>query len=464
MEIKEKHKSNFFRKKGVHFAVFLIFLVVIGCKPSGEDAKQVIPPDPNVATTVSTFYPDSGGVATKLIIHGNNFGTDTSYIKVTVNGKNAPIIGTDGEAILCIVPSRADSGPVKVIIGKAPDTKEFSFDKNFKYFFRENVNTICGQKGIAGRDDDTNETVATLERPWHITTDKDGIIYFIDEGRGADDAKGGLRKYSDGKVQTIMRNNGMMKSPTGLAFNLAQDTLYMLQALWNDNGMSASDAAILVFTRADGFSVVKKFISTDGYSTSFGMAVHPLTGELFFDSSSSRGGSGASSGHIAKVNVGTKTFEKLVQVNNATDAEKRLVFSPNGEWLYIIVSNKHCIYRARYSNGTLGTPELFAGVWNSAGNQEGIGIAAKFNNPCQGTCDLDGNLYIADKNNHCIRKITPDGVVTTFAGKPGESGYADGNPLESLFFAPECVTYSRFDDSWYVADRENHLLRRILVE
>jgi len=46
----------------------------------------------------------------------------------------------------------------------------------------------------------------------------------------------------------------------------------------------------------------------------------------------------------------------------------------------------------------------------------------------------------------------------------GTSGYKDGDPLESLFNNPECVTYNPADDGWYVADRENSLIRKILVE
>ena len=143
-----------------------------------------------------------------------------------------------------------------------------------------------------------------------------------------------------------------------------------------------------------------------------------------------------------------------------------MAFDPKGEYLYMMVQNKHCIYRAKFNNAShaVENPELFAGQWNVSGYLDGIGATSKFNEPGQGTFDEDGNLYIPDKSNHCIRKIAPNGMVTTFAGKAGESGYKDGAPLESKFNQPECIMYNPADRGWYVADRENSLIRKILVE
>lgn len=455
MKTREKYVQ--YPVKGVLFFSILIFLSsnFIGCN-SGLDNKSVVsPPDLNVETTITDYYPDSGGVATKLILHGTNFGTDTSYLKVYVNGKKAAIIGCDGEAIYAIVPSRADSGFVKLVVGKSPNVKEYVFPTRFKYFFSENVSTVCGQNGINGIDDGDVNT-ATLRRPWNIVFDQDGTLFFIDEGRGQN-SDGGLRKYTDGNVETIMRNSsGIFQSPTALAFNLAQDTLFMLQTIYGDNNMS-TDVAIAYFTRNEGFSVIKPYIRATLTFKATGIAVHPTTGDIFFNSQAD--------GYIYKANRATLGYEKMFQVNGS-DTELKLAFDPQGEYLYIIVKNKHCIYRAQYNKSThkVEDPTLFAGQWNAKGYLDGIGAAAQFNTPGQGTFDPDGNLYIPDKGNHCIRKITPAGVVSTFAGIGGTSGYKDGNPLESLFNSPECITYNPADDGWYVADRENSLIRKILVE
>ena len=455
MNIKGKYVLN--PKTGLLTFSLLVFLSISlsCCKGNNETDFVISPPDPTKVTEISSYYPDSGGVATSIILHGTNFGTDTSYLKVYVNGKKAAIIGCDGEAIYAIVPSRADSGDVKLVVGKSPDVKEFIYPNPFKYFFRENVTTVCGQNGISGIDDGDANT-ATLRRPWNITFDNDGTLFFLEEGRGQS-SDGGLRKYIDGNVETIMRNSaGVMQSPTALAFNLQQDTLYLLQSIWNENNMS-TDAAITSLTRNEGFSVIKPYVRTTLTFRATGIAVQPVTGNIFFNS--------YTDGYIYKADKATGGYKQLFQLNGS-GTELRMVFDPLGEYLYMIVQNKHCIYRAKYNKTTseVENPELFAGQWNVSGYLDGIGPAAKFKAPSQGTFDEDGNLYIPDKENHCIRKITPNGMVSTFAGKPGVSGYKDGSPLESMFKNPECVTYNPVDRGWYVADRENSLIRKILVE
>ena len=55
--------------------------------------SQTFPPNLNAPTVFESFSPDSGGVKTQLIIRGQNFGTDTAYLKVTVNNKRAAIVG-----------------------------------------------------------------------------------------------------------------------------------------------------------------------------------------------------------------------------------------------------------------------------------------------------------------------------------------------------------------------------------
>lgn len=66
---------------------------------------------------------------------------------------------------------------------------------------------------------------------------------------------------------------------------------------------------------------------------------------------------------------------------------------------------------------------------------DGFGIAAHFNKPQGVAVSKNGNIFVADTDNHCIRKISPDGVVTTLAGS-GVAGFADGQGLAAQFDLP----------------------------
>ena len=74
------------------------------------------------------------------------------------------------------------------------------------------------------------------------------------------------------------------------------------------------------------------------------------------------------------------------------------------------------------------TPYTFttmAGLANS-GSEDGPGSDARFNYPVGVAVDAAGNVYVADTSNHTVRKMAPEGVVTTLAGAAGQAGSADG--------------------------------------
>jgi sugar lactone lactonase YvrE len=101
-----------------------------------------------------------------------------------------------------------------------------------------------------------------------------------------------------------------------------------------------------------------------------------------------------------------------------------------------------------------------AGLAGSLGNVDGIGGAARFQFPRGITVDSAGNLYLADSSNHTIRKVTPAGVVTTLAGLAGAMGSTDGTGSAARFFFPSGVAVDSAGIV-YVADANNHTVRKI---
>src|SRR2546425_6344529 len=102
--------------------------------------------------------------------------------------------------------------------------------------------------------------------------------------------------------------------------------------------------------------------------------------------------------------------------------------------------------------------ELFAGDMGGAGSADGNGAAARFNQPQVIAVDGEGNVYVGET--YTIRKITPDGTVSTFAGKVWVPGSADGSGAEARFNGVAGVAVDRAGNV-YAADSSNCTIRKI---
>lgn len=97
------------------------------------------------------------------------------------------------------------------------------------------------------------------------------------------------------------------------------------------------------------------------------------------------------------------------------------------------------------------------------GNSDGTGTNASFNHPKGVAVDTAGNVYVADTNNNLIRKITPEGVVTTIAGT-GTIGSTDGDGKTATFNSPSGLTVNAAGTVIYIADTGNDLIRKIQIK
>jgi streptogramin lyase len=95
-----------------------------------------------------------------------------------------------------------------------------------------------------------------------------------------------------------------------------------------------------------------------------------------------------------------------------------------------------------------------------AGSVDGVGSAARFDSPQGIAVDSKRNVYVADRGNHTIRKITPGGVVTTLAGTSQSQGFVNANGTSAKFYLPQSVVVDA-NDNVYVADLGNHRIRKI---
>jgi streptogramin lyase len=122
------------------------------------------------------------------------------------------------------------------------------------------------------------------------------------------------------------------------------------------------------------------------------------------------------------------------------------------------------VYVSDSANGTIrkitpgGVASTLAGLPGYSGNTDGNGHDARFGNPQGLAVDNQGNIYVADTGNNTVRKITPLGVVTTLAGLAG----AGGAGADARFNSPGGVAADSAGNV-YVADTNNHTVRKIAL-
>jgi len=122
----------------------------------------------------------------------------------------------------------------------------------------------------------------------------------------------------------------------------------------------------------------------------------------------------------------------------------------------LIADSRNHVIRRISTNGIVST---FAGQAGTAGSSDGTG-AARFDTPTGIALAPNGDLYVSDTGNHTIRRVTPAGAVTTIAGTAGQSGFTDGVGATARFNSPLGLAVAA-DRTIFVADSGNHLVRAI---
>lgn len=441
--MKENLKRN--TRHGITFLMLYLIVSLMACKDDNLASTY----DPSRPVEITKVDPEEGGVGTQCLIYGKNFGTDLSQIEVTVNGKNAKIIGTEGDCIYCTIPVRAGTGPIKVKIGDKEAAQEVVALDEFKYSFSIRVGTLCGNIDAEGKSEikDGNFKEARFEQPYWIEIDKKtGDLFLLEEQKA-------IRRISLERdtVETLFKVTASIGKPRSLSFSVDGDTLFIS----NDQDTKENGISNAIALRSSGFRKVQALTNS---KSCCGSACHPFNaGEYFY--------SQWNQGTIFKWDGATNTSKALFDLAGGMNGA--IIFNPAGTFAYIVDRDKHNIYQSFYNKQTheLMAGSSICGQRESEGFYDGVGNNARFNHPGQGCFDEEGNFYVCDQGNYCIRKVTPDGTVSTFAGRPQEWGYADGDlRKEAQFNRPHGIAYDPATETFYIADKENKRIRTILKE
>jgi uncharacterized protein YjiK len=270
------------------------------------------------------------------------------------------------------------------------------------------VTTIAGTVGVEGYLDGTG-TATKFKGVNGIAVDSSGNVFVADEGNAV------IRKItSAGVVSTFVGTAGA----TGLT-----DGTGAAARLTAPRGLRTDSDGNLYFTdnRAD---TIRKATPAGVVTTLAGQATVAGSTDATGTSATFNGPSG----------LVLDSAGNLYVADSANDAIRKIT--------------------------PAGVVTTFAGMAGRSSSTDGTGAAAKFEDPYNVAVDSAGNVYVAESDAHCIRKITPAGVVTTLAGLAGTFGSADGTGPSARFNTPSGVAVDSAGNV-YVADSSNHTIRTI---
>jgi hypothetical protein len=424
-------------------AICVCSLSFVSCgdeEKSGKGAAY----DPSKPVVLTTFFPDSGGIASKVIFDGENFGNDPSKIKVYFNQKQAPVIGSNGTQMYAVVPRMpGDTCIVSVVVGN----DSVIYNQHFRYKISVTVSDVVGNGTATLKLGNLSE--ATL-KPNGLCVDDEGNIFTF---------------TGDNSTGTVLKINELENSVIQLAAN--QNTGWAASpCVLNGVICFPSDNIREVFWTLDpreGWALKTRYMQFQPGSDlpanvwKKSMAACELNGYLY---------TLFRNGHLVEINP--VTYETKVLRRLQEGESYGLAFHP---------IKKNILYMSYYDasggayahsictldiNDVENSFKKITGATNG-GHRDGELAVSQFKNPRQIFFDPEGNLYVADQGNHCIRKITTEDMVETVVGIPGQAGWNNGGKEEALFNNPIGINVTK-DGTIYVGDNGNARIRKLTIE
>lgn len=311
------------------------------------------------------------------------------------------------------------------------------------------VSTLAGL-GTASNVDATG-TLAGFNIPVGVTVDKSGIVYVTDANNNT------IRKIALNKAVTTFagkgvsigsidgngvdaRFNGVIDVATDSFGNVyaADANNYTIRKISASGLVSTFAGASGVPGTADGRGSDVRFASPGGVAIDRNNILYVVDN---------------TSGTLRKIPTTGSNAGVSSTIASGFNAPRGVAVDIVGN-IYVVDRNNHNIRKITPD----GANNVFAGS-GTPGSADGKGTAASFVNPWGVATDSVGNVYVTDNGNQTIRKITPAGDVKTLAGEVGVAGNVDGGGV-ARFFSPRGIVVDQAGNV-YVADTSNHTIRKV---
>lgn len=457
--------------------------------------------EPTGAPTVTDFIPKDGGVGQKLVIYGQNFGNDTARVRVTIGGKQAVVINVKNNCLYCLVPQGAYDGNIEVTVLDANGNAQTAQAADiFEYQRKMVVGTLTGvrnENDDQGWHDGPFETATGFGGEGCLTFDplyKDHLYVVYDNN-----AHGIQLIDLTKRTVTTVISMSKFENQRLRSIDFSIDGKYMFVSTDRADRQYSSPSVWIVKRNADGsFNDESQANVFASYGWCNGAAVHPINGELYFNNYEKswvfRVDVNAyeeivNSGGTWKPSFTDHTDDPAFQQLFATGDngwEFKIFIHPTGRYCYYVVVNQHYIMRSVYNEATktFAPPYVVAGMNRERDWVDGVGTSARLNRPYQG-CFVKNpeyvkqgktdqyDFYFCDNQNHCIRYLTPDGIVRTYAGRGTSSsagdnnfwGTEDGDLREvARFRDPTGIAYDEEHNTFYILDTVGRKIRTISME
>lgn len=430
--------------KKVYFlqtAVILISIFFFSACSKGESNSNPQPTGTTLAIT--SLDVNSGPYTTRVTITGKGFSTTPSEDQVSFNGHSAVLEAISSTQIVADVPLAAGTGNVTITVNGKTATGPV-----FTYQTAEVVTFVAGGYNTVGSADGAGSK-ASFFQPTGLASDASGNIYVADQGNNL------IRKITpDGTVTTIA-GTGHQGHQDGPA----------LSASFSKPHALAVDASGVIFI-ADSFNGLIRKITPDGQ-------VSTLAGNISSNQPVDGTGTAATfgrpmgialdaSGNLFVADQGGSRIRKVTQAGVVTT-----VYSGNSINPYSLVLDKDGNIIITDATGNNLDKITQSGVYSEfagsntiiGGSLDGTGNAASFYSPNGLAIDPNGIIYVIDRGNGWIRKVTPTAVVTTFGGRNPINQY--GPLATASFVAVEGITIDPTGNIYIIANNE---IRKISVQ